>query len=364
MEHGHRPLKFVDGVFPMDAPRVDMVFYTPFLGLFGSLGGPISEAGQDWMRANGPDLNTWIETLKAPVYPSAVNTALAEQGAVIFHTLNLWDPVRKNPVAKPDTGNGSCASCHGAYAPRYVNDPNFVATPALEGMAAYITPERIIQTDPVRVNTNTQAVQVAGASNFFGYPTTAGTANDCGRRTARTCAAAASSATWRRRSTACGRRRRTCTTARSRTWEVLKPADRKPLWKRRSKSPRLDQTGRVIMGYDTSMAAYDTAKLGWKYDTVTCQKPTLLNPFPSMYLACDPNDDPLSSWYNAALTGLYSNVILAWNVLFPPTITNTDIENRKIYNVYMYGQGNAGHAFTGVLTDAERQALVEYLKTL
>ena len=41
---GHRPVKFVDGVFPMDAPRVDMVFYTPFFGLFGSLGGQISEA--------------------------------------------------------------------------------------------------------------------------------------------------------------------------------------------------------------------------------------------------------------------------------------------------------------------------------
>jgi hypothetical protein len=57
-------------------------------------------------------------------------------------------------------------------------------------------------------------------------------------------------------------------------------------------------------------------------------------------------------------------VILAWNVLFPPTITNTDIENRKIYNAYMYGQGNGGHAFTSVLTDAERLAIIEYLKTL
>jgi hypothetical protein len=56
--------------------------------------------------------------------------------------------------------------------------------------------------------------------------------------------------------------------------------------------------------------------------------------------------------------------VLAWNVLFPPTITNTDIENRKIYNAYMYGQGNGGHAFNSVLTDTERRALIEYLKTL
>jgi mono/diheme cytochrome c family protein len=363
---GHRPVKFVDGVFPIDAPRVDMVFYTPFFGLFGSLGGPISEAGQDWMRAHGPDLNSWVETLKAPAYPGTINTALAEQGAVLFHTLDLWATSRNNPIARPATGNGSCASCHGAYAPRYVNDPNFLATPALEGMASYITPQRIIQTDAVRQQTNNQAVQVAGASNFFGYPTTAGTANDCGPQNradlrgnrelgylAPPLYGVWASAPYFHNGSV------------PNVWEVLKPADRKPLWRRKSKSPRADQVGRVIMGYDTSMAAYDTAKLGWKYDTITCQKPTLLNPFPSMYLACNPNDSGLiASWYNQVLTGLYSNVILAWNVLFPPTITNTDIENRKIYNVYMYGQGNGGHAFTSVLTDAERNAIIEYLKTL
>ncbi|HTO69086.1 MAG TPA: hypothetical protein VMR31_04425 [Myxococcota bacterium] len=362
---GHRPVKFVDGVFPMDAPRVDMVFYTPFFGLFGNLGGPLSQGGQDWMRLHGPDANTWIETLKAPAYPGTVNTALAEQGAVLFHTLDLWAPSRNNPVAKPTGGNGSCASCHGAYAPRYTDDPNFLVTPTLEGMAAYITPNRIIQTDPVRVNTNTQAVQVAGADNFFGYPQTAGTANDCGPqnrddlRGSRELGYLApplygvwASAPYLHNGSV------------PNVWEVLKPSDRKPLWRRYSKSPRIDETGRVIMGWDTSMTAYDATKLGWKYDTITCQHSTLLNPFPSPYLACNPNDTAIGAWYNALITGLYGNVILAWNVLFPPTITNTDIERRKIYNAYMYGQGNGGHAFTSVLTDQERLAIIEYLKTL
>ncbi|HTO54743.1 MAG TPA: hypothetical protein VMR50_15265 [Myxococcota bacterium] len=362
---GHRPVKFVDGVFPMDAPRVDMVFYTPFLGLFGSLGGQISEKGQDWMRAHGPDLNTWIEALRAPVYPGPINSALAEQGAVLFHTLNLWDPGRKNPIAQPATGNGSCASCHGAYAPRYTNDPNFLATPALEGMAAYITPQRIIQTDAVRQQTNNQAVQVAGADNFFGYPTTAGTPNDCGPQNradlrgnrelgylAQPLYGVWASAPYMHNGSI------------PNVWEVLKPSDRQPLWKRRSKSPRIDETGRVIMGFDTALSAYDTTKLGWKYDTVTCQKPTLLNPFPSQYVACSPADDPIQGWYDSVLTSLYSNFILAWNVLFPPTITNAQIEERKIFNVYMYGQSNSGHAFTSVLTDQERLAIIEYLKTL
>ncbi|WP_116809520.1 hypothetical protein [Steroidobacter cummioxidans] len=362
---GHRPVKFVDGVFPMDAPRVDMVFYTPAFGLFGSLGGPLSEAGQNWMRAHGPDANTWIESLKAPAYPGTIDTALAEQGAVLFHTLNLWASNRNNPVPKPSAGNGSCASCHGAYAPRYVNDPAFLASPALEGMAAYITPQRIIQTDPVRQQTNNEAVQIAGASNFFGYPSTAGTANDCGPQN---------------RADLRGNRElgylapplygiwATAPYMHNGSvpniWEVLKPSDRTPLWKRKSKTPRWDQTGRAIMGYDTSMQAYDTAKLGWKYDAIQCRRPSLLDPLPSPYLRCDPNDDLLLSWYDALLTNLYGNVILAWNVLFPPTITNTDIENRKIYNSYMFGQGNGGHTFNAVLTDNERKAIIEYLKTL
>jgi hypothetical protein len=50
--------------------------------------------------------------------------------------------------------------------------------------------------------------------------------------------------------------------------------------------------------------------------------------------------------------------------LFPPTVTNTQIEERKIYNACMYGQGNGGHAFTSVLTDSERLAVIEYMKTL
>ena len=47
-----------------------------------------------------------------------------------------------------------------------------------------------------------------------------------------------------------------------------------------------------------------------------------------------------------------------------PTLTNAQIEDRKIYNTRMHSQSNTGHEFTNVLTDAERSALIEYLKTL
>jgi hypothetical protein len=362
---GHRPAKFVDGVFPMDAPRVDMVFYTPFMGLFGGLGGQLSEAGQDWMREHGPHLNTWVETLKAPAYPFPINTALAQQGSQLFHTLDMWAPGRNNPVPRPE-GNGSCASCHGAYAPRYVNDPAFLASPALAGMASYIVPLDIIGTDPVRVDTNNEAVQVAGATNFFGYPTTAGTPNDCGPQN---------------RSDLRGDRELgyqapplhgVWATAPyfhngsvPNVWEVLKPSTRKPLWRRVSRPARPDQVGRVVMGFDTDLnRAYDTEKLGWDYDVVQCQWQGIFNPSVSPYINCLPGNEYESPLAQQLIAGLYSNLVLTWNILFPPTITRSQIEDRKIYNTHMFGQSNRGHEFNSVLTDAERLAIVEYLKTL
>ncbi|MEW6775609.1 MAG: hypothetical protein AB1405_04915 [Bdellovibrionota bacterium] len=365
---GHRPVKFVDGVFPIDAPRVDMVFYTPFFGLFGGIGGPVSEAGQDWMRENGPPLNTWIETLKAPAYPLPINTALAEQGAQLFHTLDMWAPSRNNPVPRPQ-GNGSCASCHGAYSPRYVNDPAFLATPALEGVASYIVPQRIIGTDPVRWQTNNEAVQTAGAKNFFGYPPTEGTENDCGPQNqerlrgdrelgylAPPLYGVWASAPYFHNGSV------------PNVWEVLKPSDRKPIWRRKSKpalSYQLGQIGPVIMGFDTDIGrAYDPAKLGWKYDAIACKWRTWLNPAVTPYISCDPNDEYNDPLFNQILSGLFSNIILAWNILFPPILTNSQMEDRKIYNTILYSQGNEGHEFNSVLTDTERKAIIEYLKTL
>jgi endo-cleaving rubber dioxygenase len=71
-----------------------------------------------------------------------------------------------------------------------------------------------------------------------------------------------------------------------------------------------------------------------------------LNPAPSIYLRCDPNDDPISER------------------AVPADDHEHRHRNRKVYNVYMYGQGNGGHEFSSVLTDQERAAIIEYLKTL
>lgn len=362
---GHRPVKFVDGVFPMDAGRVDMVFYTPLFGLLGGLGGPLSERGQDWMRAHGPAVNTWIEGLKSPEYPYPVDETLAQQGAELFHTLDMWAPERNNAVPRPE-GNGSCASCHGAYAKRYAEDPDFLATPELEGMAGYIVPMDIIDTDPVRLETNNEAVQLAGAKNFFGYPATRGTDQDCGPQNqehlrgdrelgylAPPLYGVWATAPYFHNGSV------------PNVWEILDPAERKPLWRRKSTPARWDQHGRVVMGYDTNLdRAYDQHRLGWEYDTVACEHRTWWSPSVTPYINCDPGDEYEDPLFQQMMSTLYSNLIVTWNILFPPTLTKAQMEDRKIFNTHMHGKGNEGHEFNDVLTDHERRAIIEYLKTL
>lgn len=357
---GHRALKFVDGTFPMDAPRVDMVFYTPFFGLFGGILGQLSESGQDWMRQHAPDANDWIVTLKAPNYPFAIDEGLAGIGAVYFHTLDLWAPERQNPIKNPKAGNGSCSSCHGAYAPRYFNDPAWLARPELEGVASYITPLDVIGTDPVRMETNNEAVQVAGAKNFFGYPETAGTDQDCGPQNRADLRgdrelgylAPPLHGVW---ATAPYLHNGSVPNV----WEILKPSERKNIWLRLSTPPRPDQAGDVVMGYDTSLTAYDAEKVGWYYQEIPCEAGVGVTP----YINCTPgsDNDPLAQ---LLLSTLYSNFIGVWNILYPPILTEKQMEARKIYNTHMHGQGNEGHEFTAVLTDDERLAIIEYLKTL
>jgi endo-cleaving rubber dioxygenase len=359
---GHRPVKFVDGLFSMDTPRVDSVFYTPFFGLFGGSSGPLGETGATWMRTNGPDLNRWVESLKAPKYPLPVDTALAEQGAVLFHELNMWAPERNNPVRKPE-GNGSCAGCHGAYSPRYVNDPNYLDSPLLEGMASYIVPLDIIGTDERRVLTNTEGMQQAGADNFFGYPPTKGTSQDCGPQNqerlrgdrelgylAQPLYGVWASAPYFHNGSV------------PNVWEVLKPQDRYPIWRRKSAPAPEGSAYSVVMGFDTDLErAYDTQKMGWKYEKIACTvKPPMVEPFYN----CDPFNIENTPYPQQMENWWFSNLAGAWNAGYPPIESNFHMENRKIYNSHMYSQDNKGHEFTKVLTDAERYAIIEYLKTL
>ena len=98
--------------------------------------------------------------------------------------------------------------------------------------------------------------------------------------------------------------------------------------------------------------AYDPDKVGWKYDEIPCEVQSATNPSVSPYVNCTPSSadqqDPLAE---QILAGLYSNLLLAWNIFFPPPLMPAQMEDRKIFNTWMFAQGNEGHEFNAVLTD-------------
>jgi hypothetical protein len=150
-------------------------------------------------------------------------------------------------------------------------------------------------------------------------------------------------------------------------WGVLKPSDRPKLWRRVSAPQPAGLEVPVVMGFDTDFQrAYDKDNLGWKYDPLQCGDPGT-----QPQIACVPADPEAGiaesqAAFEQSLGNAYKNIALLWNIPLPQTSisSNADIENRKIYNTYVYSQSNGGHEFTAVLTDDERRALIESLKTL
>jgi hypothetical protein len=230
-----------------------------------------------------------------------------------------------------------------------VNDPTFLATPLLAGMAGNVTPIDIINTDPARMAANTPAVEAAAAESFFAYYGQDGCAekyNGIGYLAQPLYGVWASAPYFHNGSVPT-------------VWSVLKSSTRPLFWRRMSKPMRAG----VVMGFETDLArAYDPVKLGWKYDDLQCGAPGV-----TPYLQCDPADPYATPLVESWLDILFENGSLAWNMLgtvMAPTLTNGQIEDRKIYNTRMHSQSNTGHEFTDVLTDTERIALIEYLKTL
>ncbi|NKI19251.1 hypothetical protein HCU74_17730 [Spongiibacter sp. KMU-166] len=378
---GSRPAKFFDAGMVADAKRIELSFHMPGVPMAG-------DEERQWIIDNQHDSDAWILSLKAPVWPARhfgeIDEDLARQGAILFHTKDLWAGVEETAAAlpevdglvaeegssmrRPEQGNGSCASCHGAYSPRYVHDQSYLADPRLEGIAAYVTPLDIIGTDSARLDGNSERVVEYSKSNWFAYSdapeeqkTDEGTPY-CGNWNDESLRARVggrelgylapplygvwASAPYFHNGSVPS------------VWEVLKPSARKPIWRRLSNAPRPDQAGQVVMGFDASLDAYDTANLGWKYEEVAC------GPGPYPVVECYPSPGEDLPTLQDGLGLLWGNGGLAWNLLNIPIMTDEQIEERKIYNTYYYSQSNAGHEFTEVLTDDERRALIEYLKTL
>jgi hypothetical protein len=103
---------------------------------------------------------------------------------------------------------------------------------------------------------------------------------------------------------------------------------------------------------------YDFDKLGWKHDVITCGDGGSGIP----YYSCQPEQDlPAElNWIKDTLAGG-----LLWPTwLVPPPLDTQGLEARMIFNTNYYSKKNRGHEWTRVLTDQERHALLEYLKTL
>jgi hypothetical protein len=118
-------------------------------------------------------------------------------------------------------------------------------------------------------------------------------------------------------------------------WDVLSPSDRPTIWRRQQVPPSEAAMG--YRGYDTNLTrAYDYVKLGWKYETFDC-------------------DPSRTAAYNMTCqVGQDETVAPGPNA----------VDDRTIYNTNDYSKGNRGHEYTKVLTDDERRALIEYLRTL
>jgi hypothetical protein len=336
---GHRTRRFYDGSFAMDDARPVMGFAMPIFSASHLLD---IVGGRAWISARDEAVRLWLESLTSPLFPGPVDSRLAEEGALLFHNKNLWAPELQNAVPPPAGGNGSCAGCHGVYSPRYVHDPTYLDTPALEGIAAYVVPLATIGTDPARYDSLNAGLEANLPWTWWAYGTNDAEGQCFGVGTPGGYLAPALYGVW---ATAPYFHNGSVPNV----WEVLKPSDRKPIWRRVSAPPPTGDPD-AFTGFDTDLTrAYDTQKLGWKYEELECADAGGAAP-----LSCTPG---------AAEASPAGSLWFTWNLQAPP-LTRAQLDDRKIYNTYQYSQGNQGHEFTAVLTDAERAALVEYLKTL
>ncbi|NTX62777.1 hypothetical protein HUA74_19205 [Myxococcus sp. CA051A] len=363
--------QFWDGALTSDNVRSEMAFAVANLGR--------NAAERRALTAEFEDNDNFFVSMSPPAYPKAINTALAEQGAVLFHERDLWANGANATIPKTP-GNGSCASCHGVYSPRYAVNPAYLPDPRLKGISGVITPIETIRTDPARKDLMAdERKRRAWNTSFLAYndehpnhgPFYDDPISSALRRVPRAAYdngmgpvyspegpnawikpfgyvatplyGAWASAPYFHNSSV------------PTLWDVLKPSDRPKVWKRQQTSTNNLGTN---AGFDPSHASYDFNKLGWKVTALACGDRPANDPF----IPCSHEMATLD-----VLFANIANVVANYNSLAyqsPPPITQKQIRSRMIFNSHLYGLGNEGHDFTQSLTDSERWALIEYMKTL
>ena len=356
-----RSRKFFDAGVSVDAQRI-------VLAAGSAISDPTFGKGyRDHIEEYDQDVAFFIASRESPAYPGPIDTRLAEQGAILFHVKDLWADAGNAEKPRPLGGNGSCASCHGAYSPRFVHDQNFLEDPRYAGMAAHISPLEVIGTDTARSDTLTPYLRDAYSTTFWGYPEGApGWVSPEDKDPVSEFLD----------EVAVDRPEGACTWERGvigyqapplhGTWAtapyfhngsvpnieaVLDSSLRPDIWQRQL------QTLDGITGFDQRLSvAYDWERLGWKHTELQCDE---LPGQPE--LNCNPIDDKGPSLLQLVEQALYTG--LNWSAL-TPLPDPTAVDKRLIYDTRVLGNGNGGHDFSDVLSPAERRAVIEYLKTL
>jgi mono/diheme cytochrome c family protein len=346
---GSRSRKFFDGGVAMDSLRID-------LAAASSSASPIGRERRAYIDRHAQSTQSWVESLKSPAYPREIDTALAEQGAILFHAKNLWLEQGNASRPRPPGGNGSCASCHGAYSPQFVNDPEFLVSPDLAGIAASISPKSVIETDTNRADQLAGIFADVWETSWWAYPEGSPAYIDPDTKTPEQERADDTLAASRPMG-ACGWRPGTIgylAPPLHGVWAsapyfhngtvptveaVLDSSKRPDYWRRKVKA----EGG--ISGFDTSLDAYDFEHMGWKHDVLAC-----IQDSPDNFTACVPYREEPTIAETASRT--------------PPLRGPSTPDTRMIVNTKRHANGNGGHEFSDVLTDAERRAIIEYMKTL
>jgi len=366
--YGHRSRKFFDAGQSIDSTRIVMA---AGVGDLNGIVTPDGKAYRDRIEQFDQDLAAFFLSLEPPKYPGPIDTALAEQGAILFHAKDLWAVPGNEDKPRPLGGNGSCASCHGAYSPRYVNDPAYLENPVLGGMAAHLMPLDVIRTDSARSDELSPYLREAYGTTFWGYPDGVEGWTAPGEKNALLELADDGLPLSQRPQGACGWERGIIgyqAPPLHGTWatapylhngsvptieQVLKSSDRPAIWRRQL------QTIGPVTGFDQSLSrAYDFERLGWKHEVLACdQLPG--NPL----FNCNPVAPEEPSVTETVMNLLYSG--FNWSALVVvPDIAPGGEDKRFVYDTRKLGNGKGGHDFTDVLTGQERRAVIEYLKTL
>lgn len=347
---GSRPRKFFDGGPSSNALRI--------LGSAFIVNYPASGAERRaYVDRIATDASLAIDSIRSPKYPLPVDAPLAEQGAVLFHTKDLWAQPGNARRLKPAGGNGSCAACHGAYSPRFVNDRAYLSTPALEGIAAHITPIEAIGTDRDRLDQLSGIFADVWDKSWWSYPEgqpghippeAKSAAQEAGDDNLGAAGRVLGACRWRPGVTGY------LAPPLYGVWasapyfhngsvptieQVLNSSARPSVWRRQAR------TVDGVTGPDTRLLALDTSALGWKHEVLGCDPQAA-----GKWTSCKPVRD------QATLFEYFTGQAPAPQPGSPA--------ERMIFNTRITGNGNQGHEFTDVLSARERAAIIEYLKTL